>query len=46
MLKRRRRIQKYINSLKQKKKLLTKEDITKLKLEENEGSEGEADERI
>lgn len=35
MLKRRRRIQKYINSLKLKKKILSKEDVDKLKLEEN-----------
>lgn len=46
MLKRRRRIQKYINSLKLKKKVLSREDVNKLKLQENQGSEGEADQRI
>lgn len=38
MLKRRRRIAKYINILKKKKKILGKEDVEQLKLEENEGS--------
>lgn len=33
MLKRRRRIAKYINILKNKKKLITKDDVDKLKLE-------------
>lgn len=42
MLKRRRRIQKYINSLKLKKKVLSAEDVAKLKLEENEDSDLEA----
>lgn len=32
MLKRRRRIAKYINALKKKKQVLTKDDINKLKL--------------
>lgn len=36
MLKRRRRIQKYIKALKTKKKGLTQEDIEKLKIEDED----------
>jgi hypothetical protein len=36
MLKRRRRIQKYINALKLKKKGITKEDVDALKIEEED----------
>lgn len=46
MLKRRRRIAKYITALKRKKKALGVADVERLKLEENEGSEGEADQRV
>lgn len=45
MLKRRKRIQKYIAALKIKKQNLKKE-VEKLKLQQNEGSEGEADQRM
>ena len=45
MLKRRRRIQKYITALKSKKKNI-KFELEKLKLEQREGSEAEAEERV
>lgn len=46
MLKRRRRIAKYVAALTRKKRALTAANVDRLKLEENEGSEGEADKRV
>lgn len=46
MLKRRRRIAKYVAALSRKKRTLTAANVDRLKLEENEGSEGEADQRF